>query len=89
MMNDFVLRAKDIKEFLEVGLDRPLEHFDMNADFYKDYGLDSMGAVALFVETERSTKVRVTEKDAPTLITGNKLLAFITEARQIAVSQEE
>ena len=75
-----VLAEADLKAFLELALDRVLEDFDMSRNFYVDYGLDSMGAVAFFVELQRRTGVEVPLELAPHLQTG----AAITEYFQTA-----
>ena len=70
----------DLKGMLETALDEELESFDPQANFYQDYGLDSMGAVALFVELQRATGVEIDADLAPSLQTGEQVMAYL-EAR--------
>lgn len=67
----------DLKAMLEKALDNELEEFDMSANFYQDYGLDSMGAVVLFVELQRKTGIEVDTELAPTLQTGNDVAKYV------------
>lgn len=67
----------DLKEILELALDRELEDFEMTGNFYTDYGLDSMGAVAFFVELQRRTGREISLESAPLLQTGVAIAEFL------------
>jgi acyl carrier protein len=66
-----------IRELVEIGLDRKLDEFTLEHNFYTDLGLDSMGAIALFVELQRRTGIEISEEEAPNIQTGRQLEAFI------------
>lgn len=76
-MNLSGLNPADIREILELALDRNLEYFDMNTHFYETYGLDSMGAVVFFVELQRRTGIKVEQEEAVSLYTGQSVLDFV------------
>ncbi len=71
-----------IRELVEVGLDRKLSDFRMEHNFYTDLGLDSMGAIALFVELQRRTRIEVADDEAPNIQTGQQLQDFIASRLQ-------
>lgn len=66
-----------IRELVEVGLDRKLDDFNLEQNFYTDLGLDSMGAIALFVELQRRTGIQISEQEAPDIQTGRQLEAIV------------
>ncbi len=66
-----------IKELVEIGLDRSLDVFDLQHNLYVDLGMDSMGAVAMFVELQRRTRIEIDAEEAPRLQTGQELLDYI------------
>ena len=78
-----VVGQADLKEILELALDRVLENFEMSGNFYMDYGLDSMGAVAFFVELQKRTGVEVPLELAPHLQTGAAITEFFRNAPAI------
>jgi acyl carrier protein len=65
--------TNEIKEIVEIALDRELDAFSMNASFYEDYAMDSLGAVALVVEVQKRYDVRVPDERMPEIHTGDQL----------------
>ena len=59
--------------------ERPLNksQIDLDADFYDDLGLDSLAAVAFFVEIQRSSKVKVDDTRIPELRSVRLVVAHI------------
>lgn len=76
---------EQIREIIEIALDRELDDFDMDTNFYEGYEMDSLGAVALVVEVQKKYQVKVPEEEIPNILTGNDLKAFIEKL----VSQKE
>lgn len=74
--------TKLIREIVEIGLDRELDEFNLEQNFYTDLGLDSMGAIALFVELQRRTGIEISTQEAPNIQTGKQLEAFINNKLQ-------
>lgn len=72
-----VLTDKEGKEIVEIALDRELDAFSMDADFYDDYDMDSLGTVALTVEVQKRYGVRISDDAAPRIRTGRRLRAFL------------
>lgn len=69
----------DIKEIVEIALDRELEEFSMSANFYENYDMDSLGAVALVVEVQKRYDVRIPDERMPDVRTGDQLKAIVEE----------
>lgn len=77
----------EVKEIVEIALDRDLDDFSMDANFYIDYQMDSLGAVALVVEVQKRYGVRIPDGRMPRIQTGNQLKENIEEI--LAMSPEE
>jgi acyl carrier protein len=73
------INIAEIKEIVEIALDRELDEFSMDADFYEVYSMDSLGAVALVVEVQKRFDVRIPDESMPTVRTGERLKAIIAE----------
>jgi acyl carrier protein len=69
----------EIKEIVEIALDRELDEFAMDANFYEAYSMDSLGAVALVVEVQKRFDVRIPDERMPEVRTGEQLKAIIAE----------
>lgn len=69
----------EIKEIVEIALDRELDEFSMDANFYEAYSMDSLGAVALVVEVQKRFDVRIPDDTMPNVRTGEQLKATIAE----------
>ena len=69
----------EIKEIVEIALDRELDEFSMEANFYEDYAMDSLGAVALVVEVQKRFDVRIPDESMPSARTGLQLKTIIME----------
>lgn len=78
---------EELKETLEIALDRDLDEFDMDANFYIDYQMDSLAAVALVVEVQKRYGIRIPDGRMPKIQTGNQLKENIEEI--IAMTPEE
>ena len=76
----------EIKEVVEIALDRELDEFSMDANFYEDYAMDSLGAVALVVEVQNRYDVRIPDERMPEVRTGAQLKAIVLE---LAEANEE
>lgn len=74
------LTLDDLKEIIEIALDEPVDNLTLDSDFYEDLGMDSIGAVAMIVEIQRRTQVRIEETVAPTLRTPAAILRYVNEA---------
>ncbi|MES2670131.1 MAG: acyl carrier protein [Pseudomonadota bacterium] len=73
------INIAEIKEIVEIALDRELDEFSMDADFYEVYSMDSLGAVALVVEVQKRFDVRIPDESMPNVRTGDRLKAIIAE----------
>jgi len=71
------IETNDIKEIIEIALDRDLEEFSMRSDFYEIYGMDSLGAVALVVEIQKRYDVRIPDEKMPEIRTGEQLKSTV------------
>lgn len=77
-----IVTEDKIKEIVEIALDKEIDAFDMSANFYEDYEMDSLGAVALLVEMQKAFKVKVPEKEMPKILTGNDIRDLIVKLIQ-------
>lgn len=77
-----------IKEIVEYALDRELAEFSMTADFYEQYMMDSLGAVALVVEVQKRCDVRIPDERMPQVRTGAQLAAIVAELSGAAAPRE-
>jgi len=68
-----------IKEIVEIAVDGELPNFEMTGNWYTDYDMDSLGAVALVVEVQKAFKVRLPEARMPDIRTGDDLMKIIVE----------
>ena len=59
------INTQELKEIVEIALDRELEDFAMDANFYEVYEMDSLGAVALVVEVQKRYDVRIPDDSMP------------------------
>lgn len=76
-----------IKLIVEVAVDRELPEFRMDADWYTEYDMDSMGAVALVVEVRSVFGVELPEDRMPDVRTGTSLCDLIMECRSKQVPE--
>lgn len=68
-----------IKDIIELAVDNELPAFSMDANWYTDYDMDSLGAVQLVVEVQKVFKVRLPDSKMSEIRTGNDLVAVILE----------
>ncbi|WP_454690618.1 acyl carrier protein [Achromobacter aloeverae] len=85
MMN---IEHADIKEIVEIALDREIGQFSMTADLYEDYDMDSLGSVALVVEVQNRYDVRILDDHMPNLRTGAQLKAEIEKLHEEKAAKE-
>jgi acyl carrier protein len=80
---------EELLPLLEIALDREAPEIEINTNLYTEAGMDSMGAVALVVEIERTFKVRLNEDLIPELHTPQQYLNAIQQASaQAAIAVE-
>jgi len=77
-----------IKEIVEIAIDGELPNFEMSGNWYTDYDMDSLGAVALVVEVQKAFKVRLPEARMPDIRTGNDLMQIILDMQAEASSAQ-
>ena len=72
-----MISEDELKEMLEIALDEEIDDFDLETDFYEEYAMDSMGAVAFFVEIQKRTGVVVNVDQVKPLRSGKAVLEFL------------
>jgi acyl carrier protein len=77
------IKNNEIKEIVEIALDRELDAFSMSANFYETYDMDSLGAVALVVEVQKRYDVRIPDERMPDIRTGDQLKAEVEELLKV------
>ncbi|MBK6616482.1 acyl carrier protein [Ottowia sp.] len=79
-----------IHEIVKDAIDAPddIPGFSMDGNWYEDYGMDSLGAVALVVEVQKKFKVRLADNDMPNIRTGNQLVEAIVKLQSAATAGE-
>lgn len=82
------LASTQIQEIVEYALDRELDAFSMTADFYEEYMMDSLGAVALVVEVQKRYDVRLPDARMPEVRTGDLLRQIILELSAVPEEQK-
>jgi acyl carrier protein len=81
------MTADDVKEILEIALDRELDEFSMDANWYREYQMDSLAVVALVVEVQKRYGIRLPDGRMPRIQTGEALLKNVEEI--LAMTPEE
>jgi acyl carrier protein len=71
------MMSLSIKEILEAALDDRLGAVEESSHLYDDLGLDSMAAVAMVIEIQRRTGLKVPEDDIPSIMTAGELRQYI------------
>lgn len=71
--------TEEIKQIVEIALDREVSDFAMDAHFYETYDMDSLGAVALVVEVQKRCDIRIPDERMPEVVSGEKLKAIMEE----------
>lgn len=79
------ITVADIQEIVEIAVDDEVPNFTMEGNWYEDFGMDSLGAVALVVEVQKRYDVRLPEEVMPEIRTGHQLVAQIEKMRSEAV----
>jgi acyl carrier protein len=82
------IEIPEIKEIIEFSLDRELDEFSMTTDFYEEYMMDSLGAVALVVEVQKRYDVRIADDRVPHVRTGKQLEEIIRELVRLREEQK-
>jgi acyl carrier protein len=73
------ITAQDIHAILEIAMDKELPAFDMSADWYETYEMDSLSAIALSVEVQKKYSVDLVEDRLKDIRTGEQLLVALNE----------
>lgn len=81
--------TEEIKEILEIALDRDLDEFSMDANWYSDYQMDSLAAVALVVELQKRYDIRIPDGRMPKIQNGHQLKANIEEISAMTPEERE
>lgn len=68
---------QELKEVIEIALDREVAQFGPDTHLYEELGMDSIGAVAMVVEIQRRFRVRIDEAAIPHLLTPRALIDHI------------
>jgi acyl carrier protein len=79
----------DVKEILEIALDRELDEFSMEANWYRDYQMDSLAVVALVVEVQKRYGIRIPDGRMPKIQTGEALLKNVEEILAMTPEQRQ
>jgi acyl carrier protein len=79
----------DVKEILEIALDRELDDFSMEANWYRDYQMDSLAVVALVVEVQKRYGIRIPDGRMPKIQTGEALLKNVEEILAMTPEQRQ
>ena len=66
-----------LKEVLEAALDEKLGDIAEETHIYDDLGLDSMAAVAMVIEIQRRTRLKIPEDDIPELLKVGELKSYL------------
>jgi len=74
-----MISKEEIKEIIEIALDKELDDFGLNFNIYSDLGLDSMGAVVMIVEIQRRTGIKVPDTEIKNLLTPQDILEFLSK----------
>lgn len=73
------ITPEDIHKILEVAMDKELPSFDMSANWYETYQMDSLSAIALSVEVQKIYSVDLAEDRLKDIRTGDQLVAALNE----------
>lgn len=82
--NTNITRPSDeaIQEIVELAIDKDIPEFTMAGNWYEDYGMDSLGAIALSVEVRKTFNVVIPDERMPDIRTGAQLADVIVELQQ-------
>ena len=65
---------KDVREIVSTVLEIPIKDIDPDADFVKDFGMDSMGALEILASIEKKYKKAIPEEEIMSMKTLNKTI---------------
>ena len=71
------MNSLSLKEVLEAALDDRLGDINEASHIYDELGLDSMAAVAMVIEIQRRTRLKIPEDDIPQLLTVGDLRRYL------------
>ncbi len=80
---------EEVKEILEIALDRELDEFSMDANWYTDYQMDSLAAVALVVEVQKRHGIRIPDGLMPEVLTGRQLKETVEKIAAMSPEERE
>ena len=67
----------DLRDLLETALDDKIGDISLDSHIYEDLGLDSMAAVAMVIEIQRKTRIKIPDEDVKQLMTVADLKAYL------------
>lgn len=70
---------QQVREVVELAIDKDIPEFTMTGNWYEDYGMDSLGAIALSVEVRKQFGIVIPDERMPDIRTGEQLVAVIVE----------
>lgn len=74
-----MISKEELKEIIEIALDRELDNFELNFNLYNDFGMDSMGAVVMIVEIQRRTGIKIPDTEIKNLLTPQAILGYLSK----------
>lgn len=78
-----MLELDEMKDIIEIALDREIGPLTADVDLYQDLGMDSIGAVAMIVEIQRRFRVRINEQDVPGLRSPALLMEHLNRMAEV------
>lgn len=78
------ITEEEIKKIVEIAVDNDIEEFTMTGNWYEDYGMDSLGVIALVVEVQKRYSIRLPDERMPDIRTGSALILAIREMQGAA-----
>ena len=82
------LDMNELREVIEIALDRELHQMELDSHLYEELGMDSIGAVAMVVEIQRRFKIRIDESAIPGLLTPRLLAEYVNRLSNGKTSPE-
>lgn len=70
---------QQVREVVELAIDKDIPEFTMTGNWYEDYGMDSLGAIALSVEVRKQFGIVIPDERMPDIRTGEQLVAAIVD----------
>ena len=77
------MKLEDLKPIFEDVLDVDLDDFCYDSHLYDDLGLDSLGAIAVAVEVQRSSGVKLSEENLSTVTTMREMSRMLSKLNEV------